>query len=203
MTQIINIKFTFCICAIFLSALLPGIIKMSVTVVTGINLKGSEKYNMKFSHVSTTAVTLALIMTIGVSAASAGNGGSSAASAGSAPSSSYDCRNSCHGGTHFGGDFGALKTLSDITGISREELLTKYPQQTPWQIAKQLGKLDAMKKGFLEHQKTFLNRLVSEGRITADDQAKIYADLQKRVSAIDGTKTVTLGRPGYRPEHKG
>lgn len=160
---------------------------------------------MKFSHVSAAAATLALIMTIGVSAASAGASGSStASSAGSAASSSSDTRNGCHGGgAHFCGDFGALKILSDITGISREELFSKYPQQTPWQIAKQLGKLDALKQGFLENQKTLLNRLVSEGRITADDQAKIYADLQKRVSAIDGTKTVTLGRPGYRPEQKG
>jgi hypothetical protein len=101
-----------------------------------------------------------------------------------------------------GGDYGALTVLSKLTGISADELMSKYPQKTSWQIAKQLNKLDALKTGFLTAQKEFLTKLVTEGRITQEDSAKIFTDMQKRVAAIDGVNTVTLGRPGYMPHKK-
>ena len=154
---------------------------------------------MKIKQFSAAAVSLALLMTVGVLAASAGSAPS--ASSGSTSSNSQSEQHKGFG-AHNGGDFGAFKTLTDLTGISAEDLHSKYPQKTAWQIAKQLGKLDDLKKAFLDNQKTFLDKLVSNGRITADQQAKIYADLQKRVAAIDGTATVTLGRPGYKPDFK-
>jgi hypothetical protein len=100
------------------------------------------------------------------------------------------------------GDTGAYKVLSEISGISMGDLMERYPQKTAWQVAKQIGKLDPLKKAFLEKQKIFINRLIAEGKINTDDAAKIYADLQKRVAKIDGVGTVTLGKPGYRPQIK-
>ena len=150
---------------------------------------------MKIKRISLIAVMLALLMAVPVlasTAPSSSSGGNSASSSQSAPQHK----------AHFGGDFGALKALSNVTGMSAEDLITKYPQKTSWQIAKQLGKLDELKKEFLAQQKTFLDKLTTEGRITSDDAAKIYDDTQKRVAAIDGVNTVILGRPTFRPGKK-
>jgi hypothetical protein len=154
---------------------------------------------MKFKRICAAAVMVAMLMSLGVSAASAGS--SSAPSSGASSSAGQSDPHNGHG-YHHGGDFGALKSLSDLTGIKVPDLLDKYPQKTAWQIAKQLGKLDDLKKVFLAEQKTFLDKLVADGKVTADEGSKIYADLQKRVAAVDGTGTVTLGKPGYRPQHK-
>jgi hypothetical protein len=156
---------------------------------------------LRFKRISLAAAALAVIMALGapISAAAAPPSGQQGSAASSAAG------NLPHQGRHIhrcGGDFGALKTLSGITGISVDDILNKYPQKTSWQIAKQLGKLDALKKGFLTNQKTFIDKLVSEGKITAADGTKVYADLQKRVAAIDGTSIVTLGRPGFKPGFK-
>ena len=155
---------------------------------------------MKIKRICASTLLLAMLATIGVSAASAG-ASTAAGGAPSAASGQSDPRGA-HG-FHRGGDRGALRALSQMTGISENDLLAKYPQKTAWQIAKQLGKLDDLKKNFLSAQKSALDKLVAAGRMTADVEQKIYADLQKRVAAIDGTNTVTLGRPGYRPQKSG
>lgn len=150
---------------------------------------------MKLKRISFAAVTLALLMTLSVSAAtapSASSGSSSATSSQNAPQHKPHC----------GGDFGAMKALSKITGTSVEDLTAKYPQKTSWQIAKKLGKLDALKKEYLAEKKAFLDKLTADGKMTADKAAKIYQELQKRVAAIDGVNTVILGRPSMRPESK-
>lgn len=92
------------------------------------------------------------------------------------------------------GGYGGMKQLSELTGISVGDLHAKYPQKTSWQIASQLGKLDALKIAVLANLKKMFEQLVKDGKITNDDSAKMYADLQKRVSAIDGKNTVILGK---------
>lgn len=104
---------------------------------------------------------------------------------------------------HFHGKKGgSMQQLSKLTGKSVEELTAKYPQQTAWQIAYKLGKLDALKKAVLTEHKTMLEKMTKDGMITADDQTKMLADLQKRLAAIDGKNIVILGRPGYLPKIK-
>jgi hypothetical protein len=98
---------------------------------------------------------------------------------------------------------GGMKQLSELTGISIDDLRAKYPQKTSWQISLQLGKLDALKSAVLADHKKMLNQLVKDSKITSDDSAKIYADLQKRIIAIDGKNTVILGKPAYMPKFKG
>lgn len=101
------------------------------------------------------------------------------------------------------GSHGSMKQLSQITGISIEDLHKKYPQKTSWQIALQLGKLDALKSAVLAEHKKMLDTLVKNGKITSADSTKMYADLQKRINAIDGKNTVILGKPTYMPKFKG
>ena len=158
---------------------------------------------MEFKKLSAAVAAMALIATLGAASVGAQSAASSSSSQ-SGSSSSQPQANPGHGGRRVfaGGDFGAFKALSTVTGMSVDDLMTKYPQKTSWQIAKQLGKLDEMKKTFLNNQKTFLDKLVAEGKISSDDSSKMYADLQKRVASIDGVNTVTLGRPGYRPQSK-
>ena len=134
-----------------------------------------------------TALAVTLSMGAGVAAASPTAATTTAASASSAQE-------------HHAG--GAMNILASITGMSVQDLTAKYPQKTAWQIAQSLGKLDELKTKFLSTQKTFIDKLVSEGKLTAADGGKVYADLQKRVANIDGKNTVILGRPGYRPEFK-
>lgn len=95
-----------------------------------------------------------------------------------------------------------MTILASLTGKDVETLTSQYPQKTAWQIAKQMGKLDELKKEFLAKHKSLLDKLAADGKITADDSAKMYADMEKRVAAIDGVNTVVLGRPGYRPQMK-
>lgn len=95
---------------------------------------------------------------------------------------------------------GSLCTLSKITGMSVEDLVKKYPQQTAWQIAYKLGKLDELKKAFLAEKKIAFDDMAGRGIITKEDSRKMYEDLEKRLAAVDGKNTVILGRPGYRPK---
>jgi hypothetical protein len=95
-----------------------------------------------------------------------------------------------------------MKQLSQITGISVNDLIAKYPQKTSWQIAYQLGKLDVLKSAVLADHKKMLDQLVKDGKITSADSTKIYADLQNRINAIDGKNTVILGKPSYMPKFK-
>jgi hypothetical protein len=156
--------------------------------------------NLKNKIIPTVAATLAIMLTIGFSAGAVSSATSNPQSNSSATSSAPQDKHTR--GAHFGGDFVAYKALSELTGINVKDLSTKYPQKTAWQIAKTLNKLDDLKKIFLSTAKTTLDKLVAEGKISADDSSKIYADMQKRVAAIDGVNTVILGRPGFKPQLK-
>lgn len=101
----------------------------------------------------------------------------------------------CH--KHFGH---AKSILAEITGKSVEELDKQYPQQTAWQIAKSMGKLSELKTAYLAKHKVFIDKLVADKKISAQDGAKMYADLQKRVNAIDGINIVIPGKPEFAPE---
>jgi hypothetical protein len=93
-----------------------------------------------------------------------------------------------------------MALLSEITGKSVSQITSQYPQQTAWQIAKSMGKLDDLKKAYLARAKVMIDRLVDDKKISADDGAKMYADLQKRVSAIDGINIVIPGKPGFKAD---
>ena len=155
--------------------------------------------NLKNKIIPTVAATLAIMLTFGFSAGAASSATSNPQSNSSTSSVAQDKHTH---GAHFGGDFVAYKVLSELTGISVKDLSTKYPQKTAWQIAKTLNKLDDLKKNFLIAQKTTLDKFLAESKISADDNSKIYADMQKRVAAIDGVNTVILGRPGFKPQLK-
>lgn len=153
---------------------------------------------MKSAKLVIPAAALAVATVLGVPAAAAAAGSPSAASgASSSASSPAEHRN--HPGH---GELAAMNILATLTGTDAKTLAERYPQKTAWQIARQLGKLDALKQEFLSQHKQLLDKLVSEGKITKEDNAKMYADLQKRVAAIDGNSTVILGRPGYRPQRQ-
>ena len=141
------------------------------------------------------AAALALVTALSVPAAAA-----SASSASSVPQSGTSSSDRCH--HRPGGEYGAMNILASLTGKDVKTLASQYPQKTAWQIAKKVGKLDDLKKEFLAKHKSLLDKLAADGKITADDSAKMYADLQKRVAAIDGVNTVVLGRPGYRPQRQ-
>ena len=93
-----------------------------------------------------------------------------------------------------------MMLLSEITGKSVAQITSQYPQQTAWQIAKTMGKLDDLKKAYLARAKVMIDSLVDNKKISADDGAKMYADIQKRVSAIDGVNVVIPGKPGFKPQ---
>lgn len=160
---------------------------------------------MKWKRFGAAAAALAIMVTLGAASVGAEDPAAAGDTSPSASASSGPQENGNKPGDGhrvFGGDFGALKALSEVAGTSVDDLITNYPQKTAWQIGKELGKLDEMKQRYLENQKQLFDKMVSEGRITSDDAAKMYADLETRVAAIDGVNTVTLGRPSYIPEQK-
>lgn len=93
----------------------------------------------------------------------------------------------------------SLKLLAKLTSKTVDELETQYPQQTAWQIAKTLGKLDDLKKAYLENSKKSIDGLVEDKKIEKDVGDQMYADIEKRINAIDGVTIVVPGRPSYRP----
>jgi hypothetical protein len=94
----------------------------------------------------------------------------------------------------------AMELLAEITGKSVADLRSQYPQKTAWQAAKSMGKLDDLKKAYLARTKVYIDNLVAEKKITADDGAKMYADVQKRIAAIDGVNIVIPGKPNFEPQ---
>lgn len=121
-----------------------------------------------------------------------------AAQAQTAQDKSSTCEHEhCH--RHFGH---AKSILAEITGKSVEELDRQYPQKTAWQMAKSMGKLDQLKTAFLAKHKIFIDKLVTDKKISAEDGAKMYADLQKRVNLIDGVNVVIPGKPEFMPEKR-
>jgi hypothetical protein len=93
----------------------------------------------------------------------------------------------------------SMQLLSKITGKSVEELETQYPQKTAFQIAKSLGKLDELKKSYLDNAKSAIDGLVENKKISKEDGAAMYKDIEKRINAIDGVNIVVPGRPSFRP----
>lgn len=149
-----------------------------------------------------TAVGVLSMPATAVSAAATSVSAAAASAASSSAASSPAKDGQSHPGHRHGGESGAMKILAGLTGTDAKALEEKYPQQTAWQIARKLGKLDALKQEFLSQHKQMFDKLAAAGKITADDSAKMYTDLQKRVAAIDGSETVVLGRPGYRPQRQ-
>ncbi len=89
--------------------------------------------------------------------------------------------------------------LAEISGKSVAELNSRYPQKTAWQMAKTMGMLDALKKSYLARGKVMIEGMVESKHISEADGAKMYADLSRRVAAIDGVNTVIVGKPGFMP----
>lgn len=157
--------------------------------------------SMGIKQISSALTAAAMLAAVTVTAAPVS--AASAASGSSAPQSASSGMPAHRGpGCHAGCCGSEFRALAKVSGISAQDLMTKYPQKTAWQIAKQLGKLDDLKKEYLSMKKTVLDGLVADGRITAEDGAAIYTDLQKRVAAIDGVNTVILGRPGFMMQKK-
>jgi hypothetical protein len=152
---------------------------------------------MNKKRIAIISAVLCFMFAVCVSAASTGSANTTTQN--NTTSSKQECH---HGAKGMRAGFGGMKQLSQITGISADDLHTKYPQKTSWQIAFTLGKLDALKIAVLANHKKMLDQFVKDGKLTSDDSAKMYADLQKRVSAIDGKNTVILGRPAYMPKSK-
>lgn len=123
---------------------------------------------------------------------------STTSSSSQSSSTSESAPSRCHKEHHHHG-FCEMELLSKISGKSVEEIESQYPQKTVWQIAKAMGKLDELKKSFLSEAREKIDKLVSEKKISSEDGEKIYADIEKRVSAIDGVNTVILGRPNFKP----
>lgn len=97
----------------------------------------------------------------------------------------------------------SMSLLANLTGKSASNLEAQYPQKTAWQIAKSLGKLDELKKTYLEHTKKAIDGLVENKKVSKEDGDKMYADVEKRVSAIDGVNIVIPGRPSFNPKLEG
>lgn len=97
----------------------------------------------------------------------------------------------------------SMSLLAEITGKSAGNLEAQYPQKTAWQIAKSLGKLDDLKKAYLEHTKKAIDGLVADKKVSKEDGDKMYADVEKRVSAIDGVNIVIPGKPNFNPKLEG
>lgn len=100
---------------------------------------------------------------------------------------------------HIFGHGCAMKILADISGKSVDEIMKEYPQKTAWQAAKAMGKLNDLKEEYLVRARVSLDEQVTDKKISEQDAAKIYEDLQRRVAAIDGVNIVITGRPNYRP----
>ncbi|MFT9076921.1 hypothetical protein [Ethanoligenens sp.] len=124
-----------------------------------------------------------------VKAAAPESSGASSASSGqaSAPGSPKHCR------YHVGGDRMALVLLADLSKQSVKGLNERYPQQTPWQIAKQTNNLDTLKKSYLEKQQQCIRSLQESGHLTQADSTQLYNAIAERVAKIDGIKIVTVG----------
>lgn len=146
-------------------------------------------------HLAALALTAALLCLPGVTATAADSGAQPVPGA-----SQPQEQGRCHG--HHGHMAGGFAELAGLTGMTQQELMQKYPQKTAWQIAAQLGKLDALKAAVRSSHKAMFDKMVTEGVITAADRDKMMADLDKRLAPIDGKNIVILGRPGYRPEFK-
>lgn len=155
------------------------------------------------TRIAAAVLSAAMIATLSVAsapAAAAASAGTASSSAGSAPAPGGGHKGRGHRGCM--GEHMAMRALAQLTGTEPHALAEKYPQKTAWQIAKQMGKLDALKKAVLAAGKEGLDRMVSEGRLTAAERDRMFEDLGRRVAAIDGVNTVVLGRPAYRPEKK-
>jgi hypothetical protein len=158
-------------------------------------VKGIKQMNKKRFAVISVMICLIFIACVSVTAATSTAVQSSTNSATHGNKDGAKCKGLRAG--HNG-----MKQLSQLTGISIDDLHTKYPQKTSWQIALQLGKLDSLKSAVLADHKKMLEQLVKDGIITSVDSTKMFADLQKRVIAIDGKNTVILGKPSYMPKFK-
>ena len=60
--------------------------------------------------------------------------------------------------------------------------------------------LDDLKKAYLSRERVKIDRFVDDKVISAQDGAKMFADIQKRVTAIDGVNTVITGKPNFKPQ---
>ena len=150
-------------------------------------IRNRKVFQMIWKHGAAAVAAAALCGALALPAAAAS---SSAASSGS--SSAPAQQHPPHGGSP---EHLAWAVLSDLTGKTTAQLHTQYPQQTVWQAAKQAGKLDELKKQFLERVSAHLHRMQSEGALSAADTTAFYNELAQRVAKIDGEKTVTLGHP--------
>lgn len=121
--------------------------------------------------------------------ASASSGTSSSAGSSQTPGTGAPKHSKCH----IGGDRIAFVLLADLSGKSVKDLKQQFPQQTPWQIAKQTNNLDALKKRYLEKQQQRIRAMQNSGSLSQVDGTKLYEELAQRVAKIDGVKIVTVG----------
>lgn len=157
--------------------------------------------NKKIAAVSIAACVM-ISGGFGAAAAGKNSGAGNGASSGMTERAERPDKDNFGGMRHGCRHCGTYSVLADLTGKSVKDLMTEYPQQTAWQAAKKMGKLDALKTAYLEKKKTMIDRLVSEQKISKEDGDKIYADLQSRVAKIDGINIVIVGRPNYMPKMK-
>lgn len=92
-----------------------------------------------------------------------------------------------------GGDHMAFVLLSDLLKKSSKDLKAQYPQQTPWQIAKQTNQLEALKKVYLEKQQQHIQSMQEHGYLAQADGTQLFELLSSRVAKVDGVKIVTIG----------
>lgn len=92
-----------------------------------------------------------------------------------------------------GGDHMAFVLLADLLKKSSKDLKAQYPQQTPWQIAKQTNQLDALKKVYLEKQQQHIQSMQEHGYLAQADGTRLFELLAGRVAKVDGVKIVTIG----------
>lgn len=100
----------------------------------------------------------------------------------------------------FGGGPSAMELLSELSGKSVADIAALYPQKTAWQAAKSMGRLDDLKKSYLARARVFIDKLIDDKAVSAQDGAKMFSDVQKRVGAIDGVNIVITGKPGFKPQ---
>ncbi len=94
----------------------------------------------------------------------------------------------------------AMQMLAELSGKSVKEISGQYPQRTAWQAAKEMGKLDDLKKAYLSRARVLISGLVDDKRISSQDGDKMYADITKRVTAIDGVNIVIPGKPNFKAQ---
>ncbi|ADU27560.1 hypothetical protein [Ethanoligenens harbinense] len=139
------------------------------------------------------ALAAALVFPAGAATVKAAAPTSSGTSSSSASSGTPGSGTAKHQKCHIGGDRVALVLLADLSGKSVKDLKQQYPQQTPWQIAKQTNNLDALKKRYLEKQQQRIRAMQDQGSLSQADGTKLYEELAQRVAKIDGVKIVTVG----------